>query len=75
MQKNTKILHNNNNGSFYIVLFHIEYMLKALHTLLPQQACVILHIYSFSISTLEYTVPIAADYTHSGYYHLKYKLT
>ena len=31
---------------------------KALSTLLPQQACVVLHIYSFSIFILEYTVPM-----------------
>ena len=60
---------------FYIALFYVQYILKALHTLLPNQACVILHIYSFSISTLEYTVPIAADYRRSGYYHRQYKLT
>ena len=61
---------NNNNGGFYIALLS-----KALPTLLPQQACLVLHIYSFSISTLEYIVPIAADYTCSGYYHPQYKLT
>ena len=52
--------YNNNSGFLYSAF---SYMLKALHILLPQQACVILHIYSFSVSTLENTVPIAADYT------------
>ena len=65
----------NNNGGSYIALFHVQYMLKTLHTLSPQQACFVLHIYFFWISTLEYTVPIAADYTRSRYYHPQYKLT
>ena len=50
----------------YIVLSHVHYMLKVLHTLLLQQFCVVLHIYSFSISTLKYKGTMAMDYTWSG---------
>ena len=39
---------------------------------LPKQTHVGLHIYSFSISTLEYRVPLA-DLAHSGYYHAQYQ--
>ena len=49
-------------------------MLKELHILLAQQACVILHIYFFSVSTLNNTVPTAADNTRWGYYYPQYKL-
>ena len=31
---------------FYITLFYEQYRLKTLHTLLPQQACVVLHKYT-----------------------------
>ena len=59
----------------YIALYHANTMLKALITLLSQEACVVLHIYSFLICSLEHTVPLAVDYTRSGYYHAQYKLT
>ena len=48
--------------------YHVYSTLKALLILLPKQACAILHIYSFCISTLEYTVPLA-EYRRLGYYH------
>ena len=47
----------------YIAPYHVDSMFKALHILLPQQACVVLHVYSFSITTLEYTILLAVDYT------------
>ena len=34
---------------FYTAFSHVQYILKALHTILPQQACDILHIYSWTI--------------------------
>ena len=48
---------------------------KALPTLLPQQACVVLHIYSFSIFTSEYTVPLLWIICAEGTYPPHYKLT
>ena len=52
----------------YIVPYHVHSMLKldkALLILLLQKACVFLRIYSFSISNLEYTIPLAVNYTLS----------
>ena len=40
------------NAMFYKALAHVQYMLKLLHTLLPQQTCAILHIYSLFQSLL-----------------------
>ena len=46
-------------------------MLKVIHTLVPQHACAVQYMSSFSIFTLKFTVPMAVDYTHSGYYNPK----
>lgn len=55
----------------YIAPYHLNIMLKALLTVLPQPACVVLHLYYLSISTLEHTVPLAVDYTRSrSWYYL-----
>ena len=40
----------------------------------PSRPVSFLHIYSFSVSTLEYTVAIVVDNIRSGYYHPQYKL-
>lgn len=58
----------NNNGEFlYIATYHVQYILKTLLTLLPQQACVMVIYILFSISILEHTVPMDVDYSHLGY--------
>lgn len=55
-----------NIGFIIMVFFYI-----ALFTLLPQQAGVIANIYMVFLNLLsENTVPLAADFTSSEYYHL-----
>lgn len=45
------------------------YMLNWLQPLLTQQACVVIHVYCFLISTLEHTTTMSMDYTITMYYH------
>ena len=45
------------------------YEFEERYTLLPNQACVVGHIFSYLMSTLEYTVPIAVDQTPGTIIH------